>query len=358
MAHDVLDVTFHRSHPGGKSAVIEESDRGETTADLPWRRRWRRRFYHRLLIAVAASVAGLPEAPGRGLCQALALTALALRAEERGRADRNVTLALPHLDRDARHRLVWRCAAAMGRNLHTALRLVHWAAADFRRVRTAPSPGPGGVDALEWIRRLRVEGRGVLLLTGHLGCWELLGGYLARRLDGLTVVTGTVHNAPVDAWIQDRRRALGLKVLPRDEGARPLLESLRGGEVVAVLLDQNTRVPSEPVPFLGRPAPTATALAKLAIRHQIPVLPVAIASVGDGHEVRCLRPLRIALPSAELGSGDAVRALARKCNDALGELIRRNPVEWVWFHDRWDDDQGNQRMVENRYQPPERGDIA
>ena len=101
-----------------------------------------------------------------------------------------------------------------------------------------------------------------------------------------------------------------------------------------MLLDQNTRAHNVPVPFLGRPAPTAAGMARLALRLDLPVLPVAIARRGDGHEVvhlPALRPGDFAGPAREAD-------LLAACNEALGELVRRNPEEWMWFHDRWGDD--------------------
>jgi KDO2-lipid IV(A) lauroyltransferase len=147
------------------------------------------------------------------------------------------------------------------------------------------------------------------------------------------VVTGRVHNPAVDRLLQDRRRELGLVPLPRDGGARPLLRHLGAGGVAAVLLDQNVAARTEVVPFFGRPAPTPAGLAVLALRRGIPVLPVALARDGrGGHLVRHLAPLVV--PAGPAGD-EEVRAFLTRCNARLERLIRRNPAEWVWFHDRW-----------------------
>jgi KDO2-lipid IV(A) lauroyltransferase len=104
-----------------------------------------------------------------------------------------------------------------------------------------------------------------------------------------------------------------------------------------VLLDQRTQVPSLDVPFFGRPAPTAAGPGRLALRHGIPVLPVAIARRGRGHVVRHLAPLTPAADPAAARDDGQVAAFLAECNDCLEQLIRRNPAEWVWFHRRWDD---------------------
>ncbi|MHB8078072.1 MAG: lysophospholipid acyltransferase family protein [Candidatus Krumholzibacteriia bacterium] len=288
---------------------------------LPWRRRWRRRGYHlfaRLLLATARTV---PLPVGRAAGAGLGALALRLRPRERARARANLALALPELDAGAREALLKRAAAALGANLHDALALERLASGGYA--------GVDGTAAAAAAHALLAEGRGLLILTGHLGCWELLGGWLARELGGLAVVTGTIHNAPVDRLVNGRRRRLGLTPLPRGGDLRPLLRVLRSGGAVAVLLDQNAPVAN--LPFFGRPAPTAAGFARLALRTGAPVLPLAIRRRGTGHFVEQLPPLR---PRGGTDEGAVYSCLAW-CNAALETLIRRAPTEWVWFHARW-----------------------
>jgi len=137
--------------------------------------------------------------------------------------------------------------------------------------------------------------------------------------------------------VQERRQRLGMKVLPREQGAGPVLKHLREGGIVAVLLDQNTRTDNVPAPFFGRPAPTPAGLARMALRYGLPVLPVALARVGEGHEIRRGDVRRPAAGCS--GDETAVREFLSWCNAQLEFFIRRNPEEWVWFHQRWQDDE-------------------
>lgn len=288
-------------------------------------RRARRRFYHAVARLVLATARAFPRRIGRACGRALALTALALRPRERELAAANLALALPDEDAAARRRRLRRAAARLGENLHDALTV-------DRRL-DDPDGGVDGAEALARLAALRAEGRGVLVLTAHLGCWELLGGWLARTQGGLAVVVGEIRNAPVDRLVNDRRRALGLTPVPRSGDLRPLLRALRTGGVAAVLMDQATRVPSRPVPFFGRPAPTAVGFASLALRTGAPVLPLAIGRRGEGHAVMVGETIR---PGDGRGR-EAEDALLARCNAALEDLVRRNPDEWVWFHRRWPD---------------------
>jgi KDO2-lipid IV(A) lauroyltransferase len=226
----------------------------------------------------------------------------------------------------------------MGLNLFDTI-AAHRLLGMTRAVREEPGPEGRESSVIDVLADLAAPGRGVFILTGHLGCWELLGGWLAQGLqdrgfEGLGVVTGTVRNPPVDRLLQDRRRRLGMTVLPRQQGARPLLRYLQGGGIVAVLQDQHTRVQNLDVPFFGEPAPTPAGLARLALRYEIPVLPVTIARDrhSDQHVVRHRPPLRFKAGAAE---DENLKEFLLRCNAELETFIRRNPTEWVWFHRRW-----------------------
>lgn len=303
--------------------------------EVGWLRRLRRRLYWLLAVALLGVAEQTPQAPGRFLGRNLARLALGLRRGERELARRNLELALPELNDAAREHLLQRATARLGENLFDALAM-------FRRL---DRPGlvkeesDGKSDFAETLSELARPGRGVVILTGHLGCWEMLGGWLARAVPEagcgpLAVVTGTIHNPAVDRMVQARRRRAGLIVLPRQDGIRPLLAHLRRGGVAAVLLDQNTSVQNRLVPFFGRSAPTPAAIGRIALRDGIPLLPVAIARAGEGHVVRRGEPIR---PAAEGPTRDDAQldVLLGRCNDALEGLIRRNPAGWVWFHRRW-----------------------
>jgi KDO2-lipid IV(A) lauroyltransferase len=302
--------------------------------DISILRRMRRRFYWLLALGLIRLAGWVPVSAGRAICAGLARLGLRLRKSDGLVADANLARAFPELDEKKRQRLLEKSAVSLGRNLFDTLaapRLL--AAGDFIREES------GAVPVGDVLARLASRGRGVFILTGHLGCWELLGGYLARQLtarglDGLAVVTGTVHNPAVDRMLQDRRRDLGMKVLPREMGAAPLVRHLRSGGVIAVLQDQFTNTRNRDVPFFGEPAPTPEGLARLAQRYRTPVLPVAVARDrgGQGHVVSHLPVLEF---KGTGDSDDLMEEFLTACNRQLETFIRRNPDQWVWFHRRW-----------------------
>ncbi len=307
----------------------------ELATSLPWWRRGRRRFYHRLLVSVLWGAERISLENGRRLGRFLARIGARLRPEDRQRALSNLARAFPELDSQARQNIFDASVPALGENFHDTLA----APALLRLGQLVQEEDHGdGPGLMQELQKLSQGGRGVLILTGHLGCWELLGGWLAASvsragLGQLAVVTGSIHNEPVDQLVQERRRSLGMKVLARSGGAVPLLRHLQSGGVAAVLLDQNTRVENLPIPFFGQEAPTPVGFARIVLRYGIPVLPVVLARKGQGHEVR----RGIAWLPEESGGddADALADLLLWCNRSLEKFIRRNPAEWVWFHQRW-----------------------
>ncbi len=281
----------------------------------------------------------LPLAWGRGACVGLARLALRLRPGDRAVALANLARALPELNPRGRQELMQEAATHLGRNLFQTMAAPRLLA----RPDTIVEEIGGGADTFtigEHLADLAADGRGVFVLTGHIGCWELAGGWVARelaarKLGALGVVTGTIHNPAVDRLIQARRRRLGLQVLPREAGAAPLLRFLRQGGVVAILQDQRTQVRNLAVPFFGTPAPTPAGLATMSLKYGIPVLPV----VGVWDEARRVQVMHHLPPLRphEFGPEDALSFLTR-CNAALETFIRRNPEQWVWFHRRWNPD--------------------
>lgn len=310
---------------------------GPSRREVPAWRRVRRRLWWLLLRIVATVAAWLPPSVGRAAGMALARLALVVRPRERRLALANLELALPEQDGDVRRRLLDEAAAAAGRNLYDALAAGRLLA---RGGAVRDEAGPDGRTLLAVLADESARGRGVLVLSGHLGCWELFGAWLASELAAagrgpLHVITGVVRNPAVDRWLAGRRRGLGLVPLPRTAGVAPLLRCLRDGGVLAALVDQNTGVDSRPVPFFGRPAPTPSGPARLAVRLDVPVVVATIAREpgGSGHVVTHGPVWRA---PAGLEADAAVDDCLREVNRQLEERVRRNPAEWVWYHRRWD----------------------
>ncbi len=269
--------------------------------------------------------------------------ALWLRTKERLHFGRHLAWVWPEMDSAAQAAFMTRTATMLGQNLFDQIAAARLVAREDTFCSAQGDDRKFG-ELGSQLRQLSTLGNGVILLTGHLGCWELLGARVAlvlRRegLGPLAVVTGTVHNPPVDRLLQERRRALGLKPMARSEGPRPLVKHLRAGGVSALLLDQKISAGDPVVDFFGRPAPTPDGMVRIALRHGVPILPLGMAwdSQCGRHVIHRLPVLNLVAPGADgnLSFPAQVELLQAECQSALEILIRRNPEQWVWFHERW-----------------------
>ena len=179
------------------------------------------------------------------------------------------------------------------------------------------------------------SGRGAILLSAHLGNWELLGAYMARRLGGLYVVGKKIYYRPYNDAVLTWRKAFGVETVYQDEPPQRLLELLGEGRALGLLADLYSRhVDGVNVEFFGRPAHTATAPASLALSSGAPIVPVFIRREreGDGHFIRVEEPIRAPMAGRKQ---ERVLELTRAWSAAVERAIGRSPEQWPWFHRRW-----------------------
>lgn len=227
--------------------------------------------------------------------------------------------------------------------MHTGRQLREW----MRLARGAPAVGPARergrwieelvqLDGSEAILRAEWErGRGVIVVTPHLGNWELLAARLRREgYDG--AVIGLEKRRDSSArWLIDMRKAYDVETIPQDSSPREIMRILEGGQMLGVLPDLEVkRLAGEFLPFLGRPALTMTAPAALARARRVPLIPVrCVLDHACGHYVlHVSEPLHFdrALPRKE-----ATTALTRQLNAVFETWITSAPEQWPWHQNRW-----------------------
>jgi KDO2-lipid IV(A) lauroyltransferase len=174
------------------------------------------------------------------------------------------------------------------------------------------------------------RGRGVLLLTAHYGNWELLAASRALTAHELSVVIRPLDHPVLDRVVARFRERTGVELITRHRGLREILDALRRGRLVGILLDQNvSRGQGVFVPFFGVPASTSKSLAVISLRTGAPVVPAFIRRRPDGrHRIE----IGAALPPPP--DGDVV-AYTASFNRAIEEAIRQAPEQWFWLHRRW-----------------------
>ena len=182
------------------------------------------------------------------------------------------------------------------------------------------------------------QGKGVLVLTGHFGNWEVatiagIGNYPEVR-GRFHFVRRAIKPKWLDALVTRRFNQAGFGVLPKRGSLDAILATLAAGDMIVFPFDQHARPPDGiEVDFFGHPAWTFKSLAIIALATGAPVLPATSWREPDGRHV--LR-FEDALSPIELpNTNDAIRANTRAYNATLERLILARPEQWYWVHRRW-----------------------
>jgi KDO2-lipid IV(A) lauroyltransferase len=192
------------------------------------------------------------------------------------------------------------------------------------------------VEGREHLDRALTQGRGVLFLTAHLGNWELMAVVCNLLGYRLFPVARPLDNPWLNRLVDRIRSRHGSTVISkkRESAPRDLIQALREGSCVGILLDQNMAAYDGVfVNFFGRPACTAKGLALIARRTGAPVVPAFIARQTDGrHRIMILPPVK--LNQGRDVSADTITNTAR-CTAVIEHMVRQFPDQWLWMHRRW-----------------------
>jgi len=190
-------------------------------------------------------------------------------------------------------------------------------------------------DGLERYLAAREKGKGVLVLTGHLGAWELSSFYHSLMGYPMSLVIRRLDNPLVDAFVNRIRCLHGNRVIHKDDFARGLLTSMSRGETVGILMDTNMTPPQGVfVPYFGVEACTASGMARVALHSGAAVLPGFL--VWEAEEKKYV--LRFGEELELIRTGDSAEDIV--ANTALftatiEAYVRRYPEQWLWVHRRW-----------------------
>lgn len=175
--------------------------------------------------------------------------------------------------------------------------------------------------------------RGVILVAGHLGNWELAGSYIAARGAPIEAVARQMENPLFDAYLTRTRKRIGMEVVWDGDAVRRVPRTLRNNGVVAFLIDQGAAgLASTWVPFFGRYAKTPRGPAVFALRLQSPVIFVAPLRKPNGRFTMSMEEVAVRQ------TGDRNADIDRIVADytlALERWVRRAPEQYFWHHRRW-----------------------
>ena len=250
------------------------------------------------------------------------------RVSRRRRAiiDFNLELAFPEMTTVERQDLAREVSRHFGRVAFDAIRLQGLTPDELR--------AEVMLEGRENLQRALDTGRGFFLLGAHLGSWEasaLMGGLLIP--DGIALIHRPLDNPLLDDELKRLRATFGNQGLGKSNISREVLQAIKDGRVVGILLDQRPRDVDFEVPFFGHPAKTHPVLARFVRKTGAVVVPIfGYWDQPARYTVSIGEPIDPALLSdEELEDGP----LTERFMAVTEEAIRRRPEQWLWFHDRW-----------------------
>ena len=280
--------------------------------------------------AARSLISGMGILPGKlavGVSSAMGRVTYRGSSKLRSVGERNLALAFPALDEQERSRILRGVFINLGRQLSVFSHLSKMSREDVCALVDC--------EGMENLEAAKEKGRGVILVTGHLGAWEMTSFALSAFGHPLSFLVRRIDNPMVERLVERMRTRFGNRTIDKRAAGRAMLRVLHAGETLGLLIDINTTA-SEGifVDFFGTQASTTFLMAKLALRTGADVIPV----FAPWEEERKRFVLRIGSPLKIERTGDEaedVRLLTQFATRSVECHIRRYPDQWLWIHKRW-----------------------
>lgn len=240
---------------------------------------------------------------------------------------RNLELAFPEKSAAERERILRGSFVSLGRLL-----------AEFSQFNRATPESLRELveyDGLEHLQAAKARGKGIIILTMHLGAWEVLSFAHSALHEPLSFLVRPIDNPRVEEMIEQRRGRFGNQPINKKAAARAALRVLREGGTLGILADLNTqRHEGIFVPFFNHLACMTTGVATLALRTDAAVIPVS----APWDERRQRFVFRGDAPMVPVRTGNEkldIEVNTAQYAQVIERHIRANPEQWLWIHKRW-----------------------
>jgi Kdo2-lipid IVA lauroyltransferase/acyltransferase len=275
---------------------------------------------------VLSIVGALPFRQSIRLGRFFGLIAYLVAGELRRTGEINLKLAFPEKTSEERRQLLKGCFESLGRALGV---FSHFADPPESILSVLE---PSGIEHLD---QVKASGRGAILFTAHLGAWELTSYGLSLRGHQVSFLVRPIDNPKIEEMVDRYRTRTGNRTLDKFSAARSMVKVLRSGEFLGLLIDLNALEDEAIfVNFFGVPASTNFMTAKLALRNDVPIIPVF--APWDKTRQKFLLQVNEPIEFARSDDEEAdVRELTTRLTQHFEDQIRRYPDQWLWIHKRW-----------------------
>ena len=255
------------------------------------------------------------------------LSAWRLMARDRHRIFRHLTLVYgSQLSPEEKHKIGRSFFVNSGKNFADVVRFKKHYATEIKPLVE--------VEGLEHFDQAYKQGKGLVGITGHLGNFELLAVHIASLGYEIAVIGRELYDPRLDRLLVENRRSLGLTNIATTDSPRRYLTWLKAGKALGVLIDTDSwRVRNMFIPAFGRLARTPVGQSLVGLRAGAAFVPMACLRTAENKYRIVIKPPVETDPN--LSSEQAVYDVTCRCTNALEEIIRSAPDQWIWLHNRW-----------------------
>ena len=184
------------------------------------------------------------------------------------------------------------------------------------------------------VNRILNDGKGILIMTGHIGNWELLAAAFCVMGYHGAVVGKRIYYEKYNEILVKLRESVRVRTIYRDGSPKDMLRVLKSNHILGMLADQDVEsIEGIFVDFFGRPAYTATAPVKLALAAETAILPAFVIREGERYRLILEEPI---YPEIIRGSKEeTIQEFTERWSAIVERYIRKYPEQWAWMHDRW-----------------------
>ena len=279
--------------------------------------------------AILSGLGILPRSLAIGLGLSLGRLGYLLPGNLRRTGQRNLEIAFPDMSEGERNRLLRGCFASLGRLLGEFSQLPKATPESLRQLIEYDEVG------LAHLREAEKNKRGVIFLTGHLGCWELHSfGWSALEYP-LSFLVRPLDNDRIEEMIEGVRTKFGNRAIDKQSAARQSLRVLREGGTLGILSDLNTQTREGVfVPFFGKLACTTAGIATLALKTDAVVIPTC--AIWNKKRQRYFFHGDPPVDLVRTGDHDKdIEVNTANFAAAVERMVRLYPDQWLWIHKRW-----------------------
>lgn len=283
-------------------------------------------FYYFLALVISQLILLLPRKIALGIGVLLGDLMFFFSRKEKAKAVRNLSFAFG-TEKNSKEILdiCRKCFRNLGKGLMEFLQLPKLTPENLSKLVT--------FDGRDNMDETLKKGKGLIILTAHLGNWELFGASLPLYGYETNTIVRPVKLQKLDEWVNRRREGTGLKCIGRGASIKSALQCLKRNEVLGILADIDTKADGVFVDFFGKPAYTPRGPVSIALKTGCDLLPGVIIRQRDNtHRLIVEKPIELKI------TGDIeedVRYNTAVFTKIIESYVRKYPEQWIWIHDRW-----------------------